>query len=168
MEEVDIVDKDNQIIGKATKEESHVKGLLHRTVIAEVKDKKGRWLLVKQSKSRQDAGQYVSPVGGHVRSGETTEDALKREAKEELGITDFRHKFIGKAIYNRFVLDRQENHFFILYEIYSDNKPVLNYESEDFKYFTNEELKRNLKEKPDSFGAAFHFVVKEFYNYLLK
>jgi isopentenyl-diphosphate delta-isomerase len=165
---LDIIDEEGKVIEVATKSEAHRRGLLHKTVIAEVIDSKGRWLMVKQSAGRQDAGQYVSPVGGHVSSGETETEALKREAREELGLVDdFKYKFIGRKAFNREVLQRRENHQFVVYEIYSDAEPVLNYESESYKYFTKEELKKELNDHPKFFGAAFHFVVNNFFSDLL-
>jgi len=166
MEPVDIVDKDNKIITKTSKQKAHRESLLHRTILAEVRDSKGRWLLVKQSNKRQDAGQFVSPVGGHIKAGESEINALKREAKEELGLKNFKHKFVKRFIFNRFVLNRQENHYFILYEIYSDVIPILNHESESCRYFTEEEIKEKLKKHPEVFGNAFHEVVQNAYPYL--
>jgi len=160
---VDVVDEDNEILHQITKREAHAKGLLHRTVIAEVKDSQGRWLLVKQASDRQDPGQYVSPVGGHVTAGETEEEALKREAEEECGLRDFNFTLVGKKIFNRRVLDRQENHYFIVYEIHSDEKLILNEESVDYRAFTDTELKEALTHTPNMFGGAFHFVVENFY-----
>jgi len=167
-EMVDVVDGDDNILYKTSKTNVHELGLLHRTVIAEVIDRKERWILVKQASDRQDAGQYVSPVGGHVKSGESEVDALYREAKEELGLKDFRHKFIGKAVFNRRILGRQENHYFILYEIYSDEKPKLNHESVGYGSFTRQQLKRQIKNNPKKFGDAFYFIVKTFYPELMK
>ena len=83
-EAVDIVDENCKVLFSVPKSEAHEKGLLHRTVIAEIKDNQGRWLLVRQASHKQDAGQFVSPVGGHVKSGETAEEALKREVLEEV------------------------------------------------------------------------------------
>jgi isopentenyl-diphosphate delta-isomerase len=111
---LDIIDEDENIIKVVNKREAHQRGLLHKTVIADVIDSKGRWLFVKQASDRQDAGQYVSPVGGHVSSGETNKQALKREANEELGLEgDYKFEFVGKGIFNRNILGRQENHYFI-------------------------------------------------------
>ncbi len=87
---VDVVNENNKVLYQITKTEAHQKGLLHRTVIAEIKDTKGRWTLVKQASDRQDAGQYVSPVGGHARAGETEEETLKRGAFEEAGLKNFK------------------------------------------------------------------------------
>lgn len=96
MEYVDIVDESDKVIGKISKQEAHEKGLLHRTVIAEIINSSGEWVLVKQSSYKQDSGQFVSPVGGHVLSGESEDDAIKREAKEEFGIEGFEFKLKGK------------------------------------------------------------------------
>ncbi len=164
---VDIVDQDNQVLYQSSKQTAHEKGLLHRTIIAEVINSKGEWLLVKQAEDRQDPGQFVSPVGDHIQSQESEIDALKREAMEEVGLSDFTFKFVGNAIYNRQVLNRIENHLFILYEIYSDRFPRLNQESVNFQYFTKEELNHLLKFSPLMFGDAFHFVVERFYPFLL-
>ena len=167
MEQVNIVDENNHVLYQSSKQTAHEKGLLHRTIIAEVINSKGEWVLVKQAADRQDARQYVSPVGGHIRAGETEIAALKREAKEEMGLTRFIYKYVGKAIFNRKVLNRQENHYFILYEIYSDEEPKLNHESVSCKRFTAKELKLAFLQKQKDFGAAFHFVAKTFYPYLL-
>ena len=168
IEYVDVVDENGNVLEAVPKTDAHQRGLLHKTVISQVIDSQERWLLVKQSGDRQDAGQYVSPVGGHVRAGESEVDGLKREAEEELGLTgDFKYEYINRAIFNRFVLGRQENHFFIMYKIYSDAEPKLNEESESCDYFTEEQLKRELKENPKKFGDAFVFVIKQFFPHLI-
>ena len=166
-EQVDVVDKDLNFLKVVYKKDAHVGGLLHKCVIAQVIDSKGRFLLVKQSSDRQDAGQYVSPMGGHVSAGESDIDALKREVFEELGLKDFKYESMGKVIYNREVIGRKENHYFIMYKVFSNEKPVLSHEAESCKYFTLDELRKELKENPKNFGDAFHAVVKEFHQYLL-
>ncbi|MCB9812938.1 MAG: NUDIX domain-containing protein [Pseudomonadales bacterium] len=164
MEIVDIVNAKDEVTGNCPKVECHEKGILHRVIISELIDSHGNWILVKQANDRQDAGQYVSPVGGHIRSGETEEEALRRETEEELGITEFDFKFVGKKIYNREVIGRKENHYFIVYEIYSDEEPVLNHESDSYERFSRDQLLKELKENPKKFGDAFHFVMNEIYN----
>ena len=164
---VDVVDDKDTVVGSASKSDAHIKGLLHRTVISEIIDSQGRFVLVLQSSDRQDAGQYVSPVGGHVRSGETEDEALKREALEEAGLRDIDFHLVGKAIFNRIVLGRKENHYFIVYEILSDKQLVLNEESVSYKPFTKEELRQSIISTPEKFGAAFYFVLEKFYPQLL-
>ncbi len=163
MELVDIIDHNLTRIHTVSKQEAHTKGLLHATVIAEIIRSNGDMVLVQQNAHKQDAGQWVSPVGGHVVSGESFDDALRREAYEECGIRDFEYVFKGKAIYDRIVKDHRENHYFILYEISSDAQLVLNDESVSYKTFSPEEIKRLRSTNPAQFGAAFHFVLDTFY-----
>lgn len=163
MEMVDIVDENDNVLYQESKVEAHKKGLLHRTVIAEVIGSDGRWVLIKQAPNRQDAGQLVSPIGGHVMADEGLEEALKREAYEEMGLKDIKYKFIGKSILSREVLGRKENHYFIVYEIYSDQEPVLNHESVSFERFSKEDLERRIKENPKEFGRSLYFVLENIY-----
>ena len=167
MEEVDIIDEKDNIIGKTTKQEAHQKGLLHRCVTCLVKDENGNWLFVKQASDRQDAGQYVLPVGGHVTAGESIEDALEREAFEETGLKDFKSKFIAKIILNRFVIGRQENHLFLIFEINSSEVLKLNHEAVSYISISEDQLKTELKIHPEKFGDSFHFFVKNLFPYLL-
>ncbi len=168
MEMVDIVDENLQILYQISKQEAHEKGLLHKCVIAELTNSKGQIMLIRPYSHKQDAGRFVSPVGGHVSAGESDEDALKREVLEEIGIGHFTHKFIGKAIFDRHVLGRHENHYFLLYEIVSDDIPELGDEAETGEWFTREELKMAIKKNKRDFGDAFFKVVNSFYKDLLE
>lgn len=160
---VDAVDKNCKVIEQISKKIAHEKGLLHKTVIAEVINSKGEIMLVKPYSHKQDAGQYVSPVGGHVSAGESDEEALKREVMEEIGLKDFSFREKGRAIFDRRVLGRHENHYFIVYEIFTDEEPVLGDEAQSYKRFTKKELKTALKERKEEFGGAYFFVLKNFY-----
>ena len=161
MELVDIIDEQKNHLYVVSKEEAHIKGLLHKIIIAEIIDSKGNKILVKQASDRQDPGQYVSPVGGHIQAGEDELSALKRESLEEVGIEPVKYKKIGEAIYRRKVLNRDENHMFILYEIYSDQSLSLNHESVSYKKFTDIEIQSNIL--TNEMGDAFRFVIKKFY-----
>jgi isopentenyl-diphosphate Delta-isomerase len=160
---IDIISGENVVTAQIMKSEAHAQGLLHRTILAEIINSQGEWLLVKQAGGRQDAGQYVSPIGGHIKAGETEVRALKREAREEVGYADFPFKRMGDAVWNRNILGRQENHFFILYEIHSDHDPVLNEESVGFRWFSTDALRSEMQSHPDRFGAAWWFAAKMFY-----
>lgn len=164
---VDIVDENDQVLYQTTKGKAHIEGLLHRCVIGLVINSNGEHVLVKQTPDRQDAGQYVSPVGGHVQAGENTDDALKRETEEEIGLKDISFKCIGKKIFSREVIGRKENHFFIVYEIYSDEEYTLGPEAESYKAFSPEELRHLLKTSPQLFGNSYLFQLKMFYPEIL-
>jgi isopentenyl-diphosphate Delta-isomerase len=168
IEYVDVIDEEGVVLEVVEKTDAHARGLLHKTVISQVISSSGKWMLIKQAKDRQDAGQYVSPIGGHVKAGERDEDALKREAEEEMGFTgEYKYQYVDRKIYNRHVLGRQENHMFVMYKIFTDMKPTLNEESESHIYFTENEFKKELKENPQNFGDAMMFVVKNFFPHLL-
>lgn len=168
MEMVDVVTPNNQVTGeKIGKDEAHQTGALHRCVVAEVIDSQGNWTLVQQAADRQDAGQFVSPVGGHVSAGEDEETALKRETLEEMGLSNFTYKRVGQAIFNREVIGRKENHLFVLFEVYTDQLPTLNHESVAYQKFSLPELKQLLKTNPRQFGDAFWFLVNGIYRQTL-
>ena len=162
-EQIDIVDSAGRVLSSTTKVFAHDKGLLHVTVIGQLINGKGEFCFVQQSGDRQDAGQFVSPVGGHVRAGESWEAALIREAEEEVRITPRKYKIVGKTIFNRDVLGRHENHFFVCYEIFSDVAPTLNHESVGFRRFSVSNIKKALRENPTLFGAAWHHLFKTLY-----
>lgn len=160
---VDIIDEGFNVLNQATKLDAHIHGLLHKTVIAGVRTTDGKTMLVKQASDRQDAGQFVSPVGGHVRANESHEDALIREAEEELGLSNPRFAHLGNFIYERHVFGRHENHYFIYFEIDSDEEPKLGSDSIDYRYFTLEELQIEMENNPMLFGDAYKAIYERFY-----
>ncbi len=168
LELIDIVDDKCNIISSMPKKEAHEKGTLHKCVIGGVIDSHGNITLVKQNNHRQDAGQFVSPVGGHVGAGESDDDALRREAEEEIGLKSIKYKLIGKKIFNRNVIGRQENHYFIYYEIYTDEQFMLNDEAVEYKKFAPSEIKEIYKSTPHVFGDAYIFVLQSFYPELVR
>lgn len=165
-EQVDIINEQNEVLGVISKIQAHKDGTLHRCIVSQMIDSQGKWTLVEQASTRQDPGQFVSPVGGHVQTGESSEDALKREALEEMGLSNFEFKQVGTFIFNREVIGRKENHYFILFEIYTDQVPTINHESVSFTKFSEKELKYALAQTPEKFGAAFHRIIDSIYPHL--
>lgn len=159
---LDIVDKNGSVLRQATKASAHRHGWLHKTVIGYLKYGND-WALVKQAPDRQDAGQLVAPVGGHVQAGETEEEALLRESEEEIGTRNITYRHIGNARLHRQVIGRDENHLFIVYEIATSDPIKLNEESIAIERFTADKLKKALIDHPENFGDAYYFVLEKFY-----
>lgn len=84
----DLVDAEGRVVGRAPRSVCHSrKGLLHSVVHLHVLDDKDRLFLQKRSLAKEiQPGKWDTAVGGHVRSGETVEQALRRETAEETGL----------------------------------------------------------------------------------
>lgn len=81
-------------------------------------------------------GKFVVP-GGHIELGETLEDAVKREAKEETGLDVYNLKFI---CFQEFIFDPSfwEPRHFIFFDYFcnADSLNVqLNHEAESYGWF---------------------------------
>lgn len=102
MEEIlDIIDEEDNVIGQATRKECHSNpNIMHRTVqFAVVDDIKGMVLLTTRSIKKSHDGGKITFLGEHILSGEGYEEALKRGAREELGINVERFKEISTKIF---------------------------------------------------------------------
>ena len=101
LERFPIVDEDGKVIGSATRGECHSGSkLLHPVVHLHVFNSKGDIYLQRRPEWKDiQPGKWDTAVGGHIDFGETPEEALSREVREELGITDFTPEFIDKYVF---------------------------------------------------------------------
>ena len=83
-----IIDDEGRVIGSATRDYCHSGSMaLHPVVHLHITDLQGRLYLQKRSMKKDIApGRWDTSVGGHVAYGEALEEAVRREAHEELGM----------------------------------------------------------------------------------
>jgi nucleoside triphosphatase len=110
------------------------------TVGALILNQEGKVLLLKSDKWRN---KYVIP-GGHIELGETMEDALRREVREETGLDIYDIKFasLQEFIFNETF--HEKRHFiFIDFVCKTDSNEVeLNFESQGYVWVSLEEALR--------------------------
>ncbi|MCL1937324.1 MAG: NUDIX domain-containing protein [Candidatus Azobacteroides sp.] len=96
-----LVEESGKVIGSASRTECHNGSKrLHPVVHLHLFNGKGELLLQKRAKDKDiEPEKWDTSVGGHVDWGENIEDALFREACEELGIQRFLPRFLHSYIF---------------------------------------------------------------------
>lgn len=96
-----LVDEEGRVTGKATRGECHNGShLLHPVVHLHVFNSRGEVYLQKRPEWKDiQPGKWDTAVGGHIDYGETPEDALLREVREELGIEAFTPERVGMYVF---------------------------------------------------------------------
>lgn len=147
MELIDIVDENNNLTGQV--EERWVafeKGLWRRTVSCWIMNEKGEVLLQKRAGEKRRNPNKWAKTGGQVDSGETVEEAIYREVKEELGIEIPKEQIEIDSIYKSDDKNKRFVYNYIFVVDYKLEDYILQKEEvADVKYFTIEELEEIRK-----------------------
>lgn len=96
-----LVDETGKVVGCATRGECHSGAmLLHPVVHLHLFDVQGNLYMQHRPlwKSIQP-GKWDTAVGGHIDYGESVDSALRREVREELGITACEPRFLGSYLF---------------------------------------------------------------------
>ena len=137
-----VVDELGNIIGAATRGECHNGSkLLHPVVHLHVYNSKGELYLQKRPEWKDiQPGKWDTAVGGHIDLGECVDDALRREVREELGISSFKPEFIARYVFES---DR-EKELVNSYKTVYDGEIKPSEELDGGKFWSIEEIGQNM------------------------
>lgn len=97
-----IVDDEGHTLGSITRGEAHNGSrTLHPVVHLHLFNSAGELFLQRRPAWKDiQPGKWDTACGGHVAFGETPEEALRREVREELGVSDFTPVALGHYIFD--------------------------------------------------------------------
>ncbi len=166
----DIVDEDNNLTGEQrSRKEVHEKGLWHRTVhIYYINKENNNYYFLVHLRSRfkdLDPNKWDTRFGGHLKAGQTIEEALVEELKEEIGITAEVKDFIKGPV------KKSNNEFnYIFYYFGKRYLSDLNFQDKEVqkvKWMSGEEIIKELKNNSnnwttslDSFQYIYDFLTE--------
>lgn len=138
-----LVDELGNITGSATRGECHNGSkLLHPVIHLHVFNSKGELYLQKRPTWKDiQPGKWDTAVGGHIDLGESVDMALRREVREELGITEFTPEPLGTPYV--FESDREKELVFVFKTVY-DGDIAPSEELDGGRFWTIDDIKTNL------------------------
>jgi len=138
-----LVDEKGKVIGKAPRSLCHKdKNLLHPVVHVHFFNEKGDIFLQKRPEYKlTQPGKWDTAVGGHISDGETLEEGLEKEVKEEIGVTKADYQFIKKYVWESDV----ERELVYLFFAKTNQKIIINKnELDDGRFWSFNDIKKNV------------------------
>jgi dipeptidase E len=152
---IPIVDENDNIIEYRERDNCDINAI-YRVSSLWITDNEGKILLARRAFNKvHDPGKWGPAVAGTVEEGETYEENIIKETEEEIGLKDIK-PIIGikkrrKAKWNYFA----QEFLLTLPTDFNDFK-IQEDEVAEVKWFSEEELRRELKESPDDFLKWIH------------
>jgi len=163
-EYLDIVNEEDEVVGRDTRKNVHDNYQIHRGVHVFVINHKGEILLQKRSEDRDNyPGYYDSSVGAQVSSGETYEQAAERETFEELG---FRPSNLERVCdYNSYSSKQREKKR-LFKCIYDGPFNIDKVEVDFIEWYTIDQIKKEIEKKEKKFTNGFKLSFEGYLNYI--
>ena len=145
-EMIDIYDANRQPTGQVIPREGAFlkEGQYMLYVLMLIEDAEGRYLITQRSQDKHWAAGWWEIGGGGVRAGETPEQAVRREAPEEVGLTVTGEVPVPVYSYVNVDLKRGDNYFVDIYHLHldfsADDVQLVDGEAVDFRLVTWEEI----------------------------
>ena len=138
-----IVDEEGNVLGRITRGEAHDgRKVLHRVVHLHVFNSKGQLFLQRRPHWKDiQPDRWDTAVGGHVDFGETIDEALKREVREELGITGFIPQKLGHYVFES---RREKELVYVNKTVYDGPIRPSSEELDGGRFFSPEEIKARM------------------------
>lgn len=138
-----VVDPQGRVTGAATRGECHDGSrLLHPVVHLHVFNSQGEVYLQKRPAWKDiQPGKWDTAVGGHVGHGETPDEALRREADEELGISGFEAERLGQYVFDS---SRERELVYVNRTTYNGPLHPSDNELDGGRYWTVEEVRQAM------------------------
>ncbi|MDD2961139.1 MAG: NUDIX domain-containing protein [Muribaculaceae bacterium] len=139
-----IVDEAGNVIGKALRKECHSGSkILHPVVHLHIfNDNKMLYLQRRSMNKDIQPGKWDSAVGGHVDLGESIDEAMRREASEELGLKEFEYSKLFSYIYESNI-EREMVNTFATFNFCGDIN-IDHVEIDEGRFWSIEEIMENL------------------------
>jgi isopentenyldiphosphate isomerase len=158
-----IVDRKGNPVGSAPRSECHGNpDLIQAVVHLHIFNRAGRLYLQKRAADKDRyPGRWDTSVGGHVAPGESPDEAIRREAREELGIVldDSGGSGSLERLKPYIYSDEFETEYVVPYRLVYSGSPRPNPEEvEEGIFFELEEIRRRLRKSPDQFTPHFRLA----------
>lgn len=159
---LDVIDENDNVIGREERDVCLEKKLLHRAIHVFVFNSGGELLLQKRSAQKKTyPGVWTSSCSGHVSAGQSYEEAAVREIEEELGIKVGKKDLIEIAKF--FDKNPVDTELAKVYRISHDGPFDFGKEEVDeVKFLPVEKVKEELKSFPENYTPDFAFAFSKF------
>ena len=158
-----ILDEDGNVVGKSTRRECHSGSkILHGAVHLHLFNSKGELYLQKRADWKDiQPGKWDTAVGGHIDYGEEPQQAMLREAREELGLTHIQPQYRYKYIWES---SREREMIFVHTAVQDELPEPDHYEVTDGRFWPIDEIMSNIGK--EVFTPNFEYDFEKLMKYL--